>query len=70
MADVDPRRIGLSATIGDTKSAAEFLGAGSKHKTTVPKVEGSGQVWRLSMEHFTIMAHRLIVMILIPRNQF
>lgn len=52
IAGVDPRRIGLSATIGDTKSAAGFLGAGSKRKTTVPKVEGRGQVWRLSMEHF------------------
>ena len=52
IAGVDPRRIGLSATIGDTKSAAAFLGAGSKRKTRAPKGEGSGQVWRLSMEHF------------------
>ena len=52
MAGVDPRRIGLSATIGDTKAAAEFLGAGSRRKTIVPKSEGGGQVWRLSMEHF------------------
>ena len=52
MAGVDPRRIGLSATIGDTKSAARFLGAGSRRKTTVPNTESGGQVWRLSMEHF------------------
>ncbi len=52
LAGVDPRRIGLSATIGNTKAASEFLGAGSSHNTVAPKVQNTRQVWRLSMEHF------------------
>ena len=52
LAGVDPRRIGLSATIGNTAAASKFLGAGSSHKTVAPKVQNTRQVWRLSMEHF------------------
>lgn len=52
LAGADPRRIGLSATIGNLKAASEFLGAGSDHKTVAPKVQNTRQVWRLSMEHF------------------
>ncbi|MDD7409422.1 MAG: DEAD/DEAH box helicase [Anaerovoracaceae bacterium] len=52
LAGVDPRRIGLSATIGDPESAGRFLAAGTKRGTVVPRIEEKGQVWRLSMEHF------------------
>lgn len=52
LAGVNPRRIGLSATIGNLKAAAEFLGASSQHQTVAPKVQNQKQVWRLSMEHF------------------
>lgn len=52
LAGVKPRRIGLSATIGNLKEAAQFLGAGSGHQTVAPKVKNTRQVWRLSMEHF------------------
>lgn len=52
LAGVNPRRIGLSATIGNTKAASQFLGAGSKFATDAPQVQNSPQVWRLSMEHF------------------
>lgn len=52
LAGANPRRIGLSATIGNLKEAAQFLGAGSKRKTVAPKVQNTRQVWRLSMEHF------------------
>lgn len=53
LAGVNPRRIGLSATIGNLKAASEFLGAGSKRRQTVaPKVARTPQIWRLSMEHF------------------
>ena len=52
MAGVNPRRIGLSATIGDPKQAAEFLSAGTGKGTVVPNIGASGQTWRLSMEHF------------------
>lgn len=52
MAGVNPRRIGLSATIGDPQQAAEFLSAGTGKRTVVPRIESTGQTWRLSMEHF------------------
>ena len=52
LADVNPRRIGLSATIGNLDDASKFLGAGSKYDTVAPRVQNDRQVWRLSMEHF------------------
>ena len=52
LAGVKPRRIGLSATIGNLQAASQFLGAGSPYYTAAPKVKGSRQVWRLSMEQF------------------
>ena len=48
----DPRRIGLSATIGRPEIAAHFLAAGTKRKTIVPKGKGEKVRWRLSMQHF------------------
>ncbi|WP_294479567.1 DEAD/DEAH box helicase [uncultured Ruminococcus sp.] len=53
-AGVNPRRIGLSATIGDPKAAGEFLSYGTGRRTSVPKIEAKGTKWRLSMEHFYI----------------
>ena len=52
LAGCDPRRIGLSATIGTPKLAGEFLAAGSGRGTIIPKFDGGKEVWRLSMEHF------------------
>lgn len=52
LAGAKPRRIGLSATIGDPKAAGQFLGAGSGHQTRIHKVKSQPQRWRLSMEHF------------------
>lgn len=52
VAGCNPRRIGLSATIGDPTAAGKFLSAGSNRKTLVPKVKDTHEVWRLSMEHF------------------
>ena len=52
LAGVKPRRIGLSATIGDPKAAGQFLGTGSGRQTRIPKVKSQPQRWRLSMEHF------------------
>lgn len=51
-AGCNPRRIGLSATIGNPEAAGEFLSAGSGRKTIIPKFDGGHDVWRLSMEHF------------------
>ncbi len=54
MAGVDPRRIGLSATIGDLEAAGRFLAAGTGRNTVIPKIEAKGMKWRLSMEHFYV----------------
>ena len=51
-AGCDPRRIGLSATIGDPEEAGRFLASGSSRGTIIPKFDGGNEVWRLSMEHF------------------
>lgn len=52
LAQVNPRRIGLSATIGDPQKTGEFLSAGTGRSTIIPKIEIKGTKWRLSMEHF------------------
>ena len=52
MAGVNPRRIGLSATIGDPEAAGRFLSAGTGRGTVIPRIETKGVQWRLSMEHF------------------
>ncbi len=52
---VFPRRIGLSATIGDMQKAADWLGAGSGRKTTVPDLPPAKIRWRLAMEQFYIV---------------
>ena len=52
LAGVNPRRIGLSATIGDTQEVGRFLSAGTGRGTVIPRLKSSGVHWRLSMEHF------------------
>lgn len=54
LAGVNPRRIGLSATIGDLESTGEFLALGTGRGTVIPRIESKGIKWRLSMEHFYI----------------
>ena len=49
-----PRRIGLSATIGDADAAAAWLGAGSGRSTYVPELPREKLRWRLGIEHFYI----------------
>ena len=49
-----PRRIGLSATVGDAKLAADWLGGGTGLPTVAPKIDEGGVRWRLGMEHFFI----------------
>ena len=52
LSGANPRRIGLSATIGDPKEAGRFLAAGSGRSTVIPNIQAKGMRWRLSMEHF------------------
>ena len=52
VAGCNPRRIGLSATIGNPELAGQFMSAGSGRKTIIPDFDGGKEIWRLSMEHF------------------
>ena len=54
LAGVNPRRIGLSATMGDPERTGEFLSLGTGRKTIIPRIEARGVKWRLSMEHFYV----------------
>lgn len=49
-----PRRIGLSATVGDPERAAAWLAAGSGRATDIPQVPPEKLRWRLGMEHFYV----------------
>ncbi|QSI03319.1 ATP-dependent helicase [Treponema ruminis] len=51
-AGCDPRRVGLSATIGNPEDAGTLLGSGSRRRVAIPRFDGGKDVWRLSMEHF------------------
>ena len=54
----EPRRIGLSATLGDYSLAEAWLQSGTKSKVITPKIEGGQQKIRLSVEHFFIEAQK------------
>ncbi|MDD5864858.1 MAG: DEAD/DEAH box helicase [Firmicutes bacterium] len=54
LAGVNPRRIGLSATIGDPEGTGAFLSLGTGRKTIIPKIDAKGSRWRMSMEHFYV----------------
>ncbi len=49
-----PRRIGLSATIGEPKAAGAWLGAGTDKQTDISPQVSERVRWRLGMEHFYI----------------
>lgn len=49
-----PRRVGLSATIGDLELAARWLGAGSGRQVYAPIPEKTKLRWRIGLEHFYI----------------
>ena len=54
MAGVNPRRVGLSATVGDKEAAGAFLSAGTGRRTAIPAIDAKGTKWRISMEHFYV----------------
>lgn len=49
-----PRRIGLSATLGDIRLAAVWLGAGSGRDTSAPIPKKTPLKWRLGLEHYYV----------------
>ena len=49
-----PRRVGLSATVGESALAAEWLSAGTDRKTDIFRQPSEKVRWRLGMEHFYI----------------
>ena len=54
LAGVNPRRIGLSATVGDPENTGKFLSKGTGKNTLIPRIDVKGTRWRLSMEHFYV----------------
>ncbi len=60
LAGVNPRRIGLSATIGDPQKTGEFISGGSGRGCVIPKIEKKAERWRISMEHFFIRGPQAI----------
>lgn len=52
LARVNPRRIGLSATIGDLDAVGRFLSAGTGRGTVIPRIKAPGAKWRISVAHF------------------
>ncbi len=49
-----PRRIGLSATLGDPALAASWLASGTGRETDIPRFAEEKTHWRLGLEHFYI----------------
>ena len=53
-----PRRIGLSATVGDKQAAAAFLAAGSDRQARFTVSNEERPTWRLGIEHFFIRSDK------------
>lgn len=53
-----PRRIGLSATIGDPETVADYLAYGSGRGVDIPDLSPTKVSWRLAFEHFYIQDSR------------
>jgi ATP-dependent Lhr-like helicase len=49
-----PRRIGLSATLGDYSQAENWLKAGTERNVVTPQVQAKQQTMRLAAEHFYV----------------
>jgi ATP-dependent helicase Lhr and Lhr-like helicase len=54
LASVQPRRVGLSATLGDYGLAESWLASGSNRSVVTPTVSSGGRKIRLALEHFFI----------------
>ncbi|MBD2296608.1 DEAD/DEAH box helicase [Anabaena sphaerica FACHB-251] len=49
---IQPRRIGLSATLGDYSMAEEWLSSGTEKSVITPNIEAEKRQIKLSIEHF------------------
>jgi len=58
LAGVNPRRIGLSATLGEPQKMGEFLSAGTGRNTLIPQLQAQKVRWRISMEHFFVQGEQ------------
>ncbi len=54
LTQVQPRRVGLSATLGDYSMAEEWLSSGSDKLVITPQFEGEKRIFRLAVEHFFV----------------
>ncbi len=54
MIGTSPRRVGLSATVGDPSLAARWLASGTSRRVDVPLFPAEKTKWRLGLEHFFI----------------
>ncbi|MBW4561455.1 MAG: DEAD/DEAH box helicase [Mojavia pulchra JT2-VF2] len=52
LTQTQPRRIGLSATLGDYLMAEEWLRSGTKQPVITPKIEAGKRQIKLAVEHF------------------
>ncbi|MBQ7607822.1 MAG: DEAD/DEAH box helicase [Desulfovibrionaceae bacterium] len=55
IAKVKPRRVGLSATIGDPTATGDYLARGSGHTTAIRNIQSATASWRLSVENFPLI---------------
>ncbi len=64
----EPRRIGLSATVGDREIAAQFLGGGTNRQTVAPETSEGVVKWKLGIEHFYLDGGQAEDICLPPKN--
>ncbi len=69
MAGVNPRRVGLSATIGDPELTGQILSEGSGRGCVIPRIQEKGRTWRLSMEHFYVQGPQAVQTARGPRTE-
>lgn len=55
-----PRRIALSATIGDPELVGKWLSVGSGREISIPDIQRDKITWRLGLEHFYIQDQSVI----------
>ncbi|GAX42961.1 DEAD/DEAH box helicase domain-containing protein [Tolypothrix sp. NIES-4075] len=54
LTQTQPRRVGLSATLGDYSMAEKWLGSGTDKLVITPEIEGGKRQIKLALEHFYV----------------